>query len=133
MKEYFVKKYVEISNKFNEFINKGQNLCDEVEKTEFTKKMPKRIAIFCSTLLVSLMPTVVFAAPNPGTSVIDNFVDFLCEWLKKIGALVMLIGGIMFALGWQRNDSESKTNGLQTLLGGGMVVAFAFAPDIFGL
>ena len=126
MKEYFIKKYVEISNKFNEFINKGQNLCDEVENTKFTK------AIFCSTMLVSLMPTIVFAA-NPGTSVIDNFVDFLCEWLKKIGALVMLIGGIMFALGWQRNDSESKTNGLQTLLGGGMVVAFAFAPDIFGL
>lgn len=132
MKEYFIKKYVEISNKFNEFINKGQNLCAEVENTKFTKKIPQKIAIFCSTMLVSLMPTIVFAA-NPGTDVIDNFVTFLCEWLKKIGALVMLIGGIMFALGWQRNDSESKTNGLQTLLGGGMVVAFAFAPDIFGL
>ena len=107
-------------------------LVNEVQNTKFTKKVPMKIATFCSTMLVGLMPTVVFAAGS-NTSSIDKFVEFICDWLVKIGAVVMLVGGVMFALGWQREDAEGKTRGLQTLMAGAMVVAIGKAPDVFGL
>ena len=45
----------------------------------------------------------------------------------------MLVGGVMFALGWQREDAEGKTRGLQTLMAGAMVMALGASKDIFGL
>lgn len=111
--------------------NQVQKLLDEVQSTKFTKKAPKKIATVCSAMLVGLMPTVCFAAND--TSTIDKFVNFVCAWLVKIGFVVMLVGGVMFALGWQREDAEGKTRGLQTVMAGAMVAAIGKSPDIFGL
>ncbi len=51
----------------------------------------------------------------------------------KIGGVVAMIGGIMFALGWQREDAEGKSRGLMTVMAGFMLIAIAQAPSIFGL
>ena len=45
----------------------------------------------------------------------------------------MMVGGVMFALGWQREDADGKTRGLQTLMAGAMVTAIGASPSIFGL
>ena len=45
----------------------------------------------------------------------------------------MIIGGVQFAVGWKREDSDGKVNGLLTLMAGAMVVAIGKSPDIFGL
>lgn len=57
----------------------------------------------------------------------------VCDWLMKIGGVVGLVGGVLFALGWQRDDAEGKSRGLMTLMAGFMLIAIAQAPDIFGL
>ena len=43
------------------------------------------------------------------------------------------IGGVMFALGWQREDAEGKSRGLMTLMAGFMLVAIAQSKSLFGL
>ncbi len=43
------------------------------------------------------------------------------------------VGGVMFALGWQREDAEGKTRGLQTMMAGFMLVAIAASKGLFGL
>ena len=45
----------------------------------------------------------------------------------------MMVGGVMFAFGWQREDADGKTRGLQTLMAGAMVAAIGASPSIFGL
>ena len=35
----------------------------------------------------------------------------------------MLIGGIMFGLGFKNDDADSKTRGVQTLVAGAIVIA----------
>ena len=42
-------------------------------------------------------------------------------------------GGVMFALGWQREDAEGKSRGLMTLMAGFMLVAIAQSKNLFGL
>ena len=73
----------------------------------------------------------VFA--NSNTSSIDSFINFACDWLTKIGGVIALVGGVMFALGWQREDAEGKSRGLMTLMAGFMLVAIAQSKGLFGL
>lgn len=79
-----------------------------------------------------LMTSNVYAAGS-NTSSIDSFITFICDWVMKIGGVVAMIGGIMFALGWQREDAEGKSRGLMTVMAGFMLIAIAQAPSIFGL
>lgn len=132
LNEFMVKKQVQAQEK----LSNAEQLVQEAKNTKFTKKIPAMIASFCCATLTALMPTIAFAKDSnssSNTSTIDTFVTFICDWLKKIGAVVMMVGGVMFALGWQREDADGKTRGLQTLMAGAMVVAIGAAPDIFGL
>jgi len=82
--------------------------------------------------ILFLSTTRVYAI-NSNTSSIDAFIDFICDWLVKIGGVVMLIGGVMFALSFQRDDAEGKSRALMTLMAGGMVAGIAVAKSLFGL
>lgn len=83
----------------------------------------------CGSLI--LLDAKVMAASN--TESIDSFINFACDWLTKIGGVIALVGGVMFALGWQREDAEGKSRGLMTLMAGFMLVAIAQSKNLFGL
>lgn len=97
------------------------------------KNIKNKLAILggaiTSTLI--LVESRVFAASN--TDSIDGFISFACDWLTKIGGVIGLVGGVMFALGWQREDAEGKSRGLMTLMAGFMLVAIAQSKNLFGL
>ena len=63
------------------------------------------------------------------TTVINEFMKFVGDWLKVIGAAVVLVGGVMFALAFQRDDSEGKSRALMTVMAGGMVAALGFGEQ----
>ena len=133
LKNFLFKKRIDAENKVYQFYYDAQGICKEAKEVKFTKKAPAFIAKVCTGLLAGLLPTSTVFAAGSNTGSIDKFVDFACDWLVKIGAVVMLVGGVMFALGWQREDAEGKTRGLQTLMAGAMVAALGKAPDVFGL
>ncbi len=97
-----------------------------------TKIAKVATAIWCFALMTVMFSMTVYGA-GANTGTIDKFIDFVCEWLVKIGAVVMMVGGVIFALGWQREDADGKTRGLQTLMAGAMVAAIGASPSIFGL
>lgn len=97
------------------------------------KLNPKAVLAVTSINCMMLCNTMVVHAANSNTSSIDGFIDFACDWLRKIGGVVALVGGVMFALGWQREDAEGKSRGLMTMMAGFMVIAIAMSKDIFGL
>lgn len=115
---------------FLKYNNKATEVLEETKNTNFTKKVPKFIATFCGTSLISIIsPMTVFAA---STDSIDTFVAEIGKWLIKIGVVVAMVGGVMFALGWQREDSEGKSRGLLTIMAGFMVAAIGASPAAFG-
>lgn len=71
-----------------------------------TSKIKNKLSILSGTILSTfiLAQSRVYAASN--TESIDGFITFACDWLTKIGGVVALVGGVMFALGWQREDAE---------------------------
>jgi len=50
-------------------------------------------------------------------------IGFLVPWIGRLGGVVMLLGGIMFGLGFKNDDADGKTRGLQTLVAGAIVIA----------
>ena len=97
------------------------------------KKLKEKFNVISGTIVSTMIlaETKVFAESN--TESIDGFIDFACEWLTKIGGVIALVGGVMFALGWQREDAEGKSRGLMTLMAGFMLVAIAQSKNLFGL
>ena len=99
-----------------------------------TKNLYKKLISGFNVVLCSSMLSIVNVhAAGSNTDSIDGFITFVCDWLLKIGGVVALIGAVMFALGWQRDDAEGKSRGLMTLMAGFMLVAIAQSKNIFGL
>ena len=98
-------------------------------KCSFKKVVNVLYIVLCSFILST---TRVYAL-NSNTSSIVTFIDFVCDWLIKIGGVVMLVGGVMFALSFQREDAEGKSRALMTIMAGGMVVGIALSKNLFGL
>lgn len=80
------------------------------------RKLKEKVTVIGTTLIGTLIlaDSRVLAASN--TESIDSFINFACDWLTKIGGVIALVGGVMFALGWQREDAEGKSRGLMTLM-----------------
>lgn len=95
------------------------------------KNKIKKISGFLISAFFIVSNNVYAAGSNTGS--IDSFISFACDWLTKIGGIVALVGGVMFALGWQREDAEGKSRGLMTLMAGFMLVAIAQSKNLFGL
>lgn len=102
-------------------------------KSKIFKKLKEKLTVISTATMGILIiaQSRVLAASN--TESIDSFINFACDWLTKIGGVIALVGGVMFALGWQREDSEGKSRGLMTLMAGFMLVAIAQSKNLFGL
>ena len=120
------KNLIQIKTKLNE-----KNEIKKDRKNRLKERLAKAYVRLNTVVVIMIFGmNTVFAAD---TSSIDKFISFVCEWLIKIGMVVMIIGGSQFALGWKREDSDGKVQGLLTLMAGGMLIAIGKSPDIFGL
>ena len=63
----------------------------------------------------------------------QTVLTFFITWLRRIGAAVALIGGIMFGLAIKDNNAEQKQAGLMTMVAGFVVVAICLAAGMFDL
>lgn len=100
---------------------------------QILKKIKEKLTIIGTTAMGTLILAEARVFANSNTSSIDSFINFACDWLTKIGGVIALVGGVMFALGWQREDAEGKSRGLMTLMAGFMLVAIAQSKGLFGL
>ena len=109
------------------------NLIKRVRENKKINKLKEKIIILTGgmTSAFLMFTTQVYADSNTGS--IDSFINFACDWLTKIGGVIALVGGVMFALGWQREDAEGKSRGVMTLMAGFMLVAIAQSKNLFGL
>ena len=106
-----------------------KTLIKKLKNNRIVNKLSIISGAICSTFII--MQSKVYADSN--TDSIDSFISFACDWLTKIGGVIALVGGVMFALGWQREDAEGKSRGLMTLMAGFMLVAIAQSKSLFGL
>ena len=74
------------------------------------------------------------AAASGGTEGVDTFntvVQFIVDWVARIGLVIGFIGAIQFAMGFKDDSADGKTRGLMCLASGFIVFAIAKAYDMF--
>lgn len=112
-----------------------------MRKIKMTKEIKKKIKneivkkvaytnMIAASLLMLIEPV---SAADSNTSTLDSFITFICDWLIKIGGVVALIGGVTFAIGWSRDDADSKARALLAVMAGFMIMGIGKAPSVFGL
>ena len=84
-----------------------KNLVKKIKN--YKNKLKEKLTILCGSITSTLILTQCKVYATSGTESIDSFINFACDWLTKIGGVVALVGGVMFALGWQREDAEGKS------------------------
>lgn len=78
----------------------------------FLNKHAKEIAVFM--VIAVLMSMVTFATAD---TMWTTLVTFLQKWIRRIGALAFIFGGVQLGLGFGNNDPSQKMLGAQMLAG----------------
>lgn len=66
--------------------------------SENKNKIKDKLITLSTSIGVTLMLGTSKVCAASGTDSIDSFINFACDWLTKIGGVVALVGGVMFAL-----------------------------------
>lgn len=90
------------------------------------KLMTKRTGKILVTLplALSLMAVTVFAdgGSNGGAEgTINTIIGLLKTWIPRLGALLVVVGGIQLGIGFKDDDQTGKTRGMQCMIGGAIV------------
>jgi hypothetical protein len=96
------------------------------KKTDLTSLTRKLYA--AAAVAAVLAPLPVYAS-DPAEAKWAEFIDFIFGFLLRGGVLVIVVGGIIFALALNNNEPDKKIQGLLTCLAGFILAAIGgFAP-----
>ena len=113
-----------------------QNSKLTVEQRE-RKTMRAVSKITCGLMVMSMMLScfgITAFADGGRTEGVDTFntvVQFIVDWVARIGMVVAFIGAVQFAMGFKDDSADGKTRGLMCLASGFIVFAVAKAYDMF--
>lgn len=83
-------------------------------------------------MAMSVMGVTCFAeGSGEGVETFNTVVEFIVDWVARIGLVVGFIGAVQFALGFKDDSADGKTRGLMCLASGFIVFAVAKAYDMF--
>ena len=88
-----------------------------------------------ASMMMSVMGVTAFAegttGGGEGVETFNTVVEFIVDWVARIGLVVGFIGAVQFALGFKDDSADGKTRGLMCLASGFIVFAVAKAYDMF--
>ena len=66
-----------------------------------------------------------------GVATFNTVIEFIVDWVARIGLVVGFIGAVQFALGFKDDSADGKTRGLMCLASGFIVFAVSKAYSMF--
>ena len=90
--------------------------------------------LMAATMAMSCMGITCFAADGTSSEGVETFntvVEFIVDWVARIGFVIGFIGAVQFAMGFKDDSADGKTRGLMCLASGFIVFAVAKAYDMF--
>lgn len=90
--------------------------------------------LMAATMAMSCMGITCFTADGTSSEGVETFntvVEFIVDWVARIGLVIGFIGAVQFAMGFKDDSADGKTRGLMCLASGFIVFAVAKAYDMF--
>lgn len=131
-----MRKFTAIKTEIREDFTPNRQLTAEQRDRKRVRSVKKITAgIMAAAMAANLMGITCFAADGGGsTEGVETFntvVEFIVDWVARIGLVVGFIGAVQFALGFKDDSADGKTRGLMCLASGFIVFAVAKAYDMF--
>jgi hypothetical protein len=133
VKERAEDKFIDFCVRFAVKATRILNYSGECVHTAFKPKWVKILTIM--PVVFSMFAIVAFAAEGDSSATgtadgaIDEIISLLQEWIPRLGGMVAVVGAIQLGLGFKDEDSNGKTRGMQTMIGGAIVAALATIID----
>lgn len=86
-----------------------------------------RAKIYAGIILFYFLsvPLNVYAADAAASW--NQVMNFIIEWVPRLGGVLLFLGGIEFALAYKNEDANAKTNATRLMISGAMVIAIPVA------
>ncbi len=97
------------------------------------------LATTCAFMAAQMLGITAFAddsstaatTSSEGVDTFNTVVEFIVDWVARIGLVIGFIGAVQFAMGFKDDSADGKTRGLMCLASGFIVFAVAKAYDMF--
>lgn len=132
------RKRIEMTTNLKEDFTPNSQLTVEQRERKRMRSISKiTTGVMAASMMMSCMGMTVFAADETAASTVegvDTFntvVEFIVDWVARIGLVIGFIGAVQFAMGFKDDSADGKTRGLMCLASGFIVFAVAKAYDMF--
>lgn len=102
-------------------------------KNEDAKEQLQAVLVMISGFMIvsAIRNLSIFSIPNTGlispetAATLEFFaiLKFISKWTRRVGALALLIGSLMFGFSVKDNNANGKVNSLRTISAGGITMA----------
>lgn len=134
IRTFIQNKKAEICTNIREDLTPNRKLSVEQRERKTMRAVSK---IICGLMVMSMMLScfgiTAFAAGErtEGVETFNTVVQFIVDWVARIGLVIAFIGAVQFAMGFKDDSADGKTRGLMCLASGFIVFAVAKAYDMF--
>lgn len=135
---FFKNKKAEICTNLREDFTSNRKLTYEQRERKTMRAVSRIVCgLTVFSMILSCCGIPVFAAEttpaarNEGVQTFNTVVQFIVDWVARIGLVVAFIGAVQFAMGFKDDSADGKTRGLLCLASGFIVFAVAKAYDMF--
>lgn len=134
IKDFIRNKKMEITTNLREDLTPNSKLTVEQRERKTMRSVSKiTCGIMAACMMASCMGLTAFAADDvvDGVSAFNTVVQFIVDWVARIGLVIAFVGAVQFAMGFKDDSADGKTRGLMCLASGFIVFAVAKAYDMF--
>ena len=129
------RKQIKMKTNLKEDFTPNNQLTDEQREAKRMRSISRiTTGIMAATMAMSCMGITCFAADGTSSEGVETFntvVEFIVDWVARIGLVIGFIGAVQFAMGFKDDSADGKTRGLMCLASGFIVFAVAKAYDMF--
>lgn len=128
------RKKIEMTTAIREDFTPNNNLTVEQRERKAMRSVSRMATgIMAASMAMSCMGVTCFAADgsSAGVDTFNTVVEFIVDWVARIGLVIGFIGAVQFAMGFKDDSADGKTRGLMCLASGFIVYAVAKAYDMF--
>ena len=128
------RKRIQVTTELKEDFTPNKQLTVEQREAKTMRSVRKiTTGLMAASMMMSAMGVTAFAADgsSEGVETFNTVVEFIVDWVARIGLVIGFIGAVQFALGFKDDSADGKTRGLMCLASGFIVFAVAKAYDMF--
>ena len=128
-------KATEICTAVREDFTRNSKLnCEQRERKRMRAVSRVSFGVMFAMMAAQIFGITAFAdaaAEPAGVGTFNTVVQFIVDWVARIGLVIAFVGAVQFAMGFKDDSADGKTRGLMCLASGFIVFSVAKAYSMF--